>query len=172
MFMSEYQLAENFIHDEDDFDLPVIQTLTFGNGKKYYVLKNQIPYLTAEVNAVSDFFDKACIFGKYLCIGTGNSVIFVNLETMGSVTMEVSLYFGYFFIDGEILYIAFATGILAVDSSLHTLWKNERLADDGVIIHEILENRNALRISAQESLPYGEYWKEKLVDRKTGMQII
>ena len=82
------------------------------------------------------------------------------------------MYFGYFFIHQDVLYIASGKGIVAVDSALHTIWKNDRLADDGVIIHEVLENRDALRISAQESLPYGEYWKEKLVSLKTGEQVI
>ncbi len=170
--MPEYELTPDFGLNQDDLDLPVIQTLTFGNGKKYYVRKNGLPYLTAETDSISDFFDKACLFGKYLCIGTGHTVIFVNLETFASVTMEVSLYFGYFFQHGDMLYIASGKGIAAVDSALHTVWKNDRLADDGVIIHEVLENREALRISAQESLPYGEYWKEKLVSLKTGDQIV
>ncbi len=170
--MSEYELTENFDQHQSDFDLPVIQTVTFGNGKKYYVRKNGIPYLTAEADNISDFFDKACIFGKYLCIGSGHTVIFVNLETFAAVTMEVSLYFGYFFIYQDILYIASGTGITAVDSKLQTVWKNDRLADDGVIIHEVLENREVLRISAQEALPYGEYWKEKLVSLKNGEQVI
>ena len=57
-------------------------------------------------------------------------------------------------------------------NDLQVLWKNEHLAVDGVIIHEVLENREALRISSQESLPYGEYWKEKLVSLKTGEQVV
>ncbi|MBR0484058.1 MAG: hypothetical protein IJJ69_04660 [Oscillospiraceae bacterium] len=170
--MSEYQLTENFEQNHNELDLPVIQTVTFGNGKKYFVSKNGIPYLTAEVNDISDYFDKACIFGKYLCIGSGHAVMFVNLETFASISMEVSMYFGYFFVYQDVLYIASGKGIVAVDSALHTIWKNDRLADDGVIIHEVLESREALRISAQESLPYGEYWKEKLVSLKTGEQVI
>ncbi|MBR1528181.1 MAG: hypothetical protein IJ642_02625 [Oscillospiraceae bacterium] len=170
--ISEYELTENFEQNQNDFDLPVIQTVTFGNGREYYVSRNGVPYLKAEVNEVSDFFDKACIFGKYLCIGSGSTVIFVNLESFASLTMEVSKYFGYFFIHEDILYIAFGTGIMALDEKLQVLWKNERLADDGVIIHEVFQLRNALRISAQESLMHGEYWKEKLVSLKTGEQVI
>ena len=170
--MSEYQLSENFEEHQDDLDLPVIQRVTFGNGKKYYVRKNEVPYLTAEVDDISEYFDKACIFGKYLCIGSGSTVIFVNLDTLGSVTMEVGSYFGYFFLYEEILYIASGKGITAVNSSLHTLWKNHNLAEDGVIIHEVMKVREALRISAQEEMAYGKYWKEKLVSLKTGEQVI
>jgi len=170
--ISNYELTENFEQNQNDFDLPVIQTVTFGNGREYYVSRNGVPYLRAEVNEVSDFFDKACIFGKYLCIGSGKTVIFVNLESFASLTMEVSMYFGYFFIYENILYIASGTGITAVDEKLQTVWKNDRLADDGVIIHEVFPLRHALRISAQEALSYGEYWKEKLVSLETGEQII
>ncbi len=170
--LSEYQLTENFEQHQNEFDLPVIQTITFGNGKEYFVSRNGIPYLKAEVNEISEFFDKACIFGKYLCIGSGKTVIFVNLESFASLTMEVSKYFGYFFVHQDMLYIASGKGIMAIDSKLQTVWKNDRLADDGVIIHEVLAPRDALRISAQEALPYGEYWKEKLVSMKTGEQMI
>ena len=169
--MPEYQLTENFEHDYHELDLPVIQTVTFGNGKKYFVRKNGVPYLTAEVDSISDFFDKACIFGKYLCIGTGSSVIFVNLDTMGSLTLEVSEYFGYFFIYEDILYIASGKGITAVNGALHTIWKNEELALDGVIIHEVLEDRNALRISVLQQMDSTDYWKEKLVNIKNGEMI-
>lgn len=169
--MPDYQLTENFEQNHDELDLPVIQTVTFGNGRKYFVRKNGVPYLTAEVDEISDFFDKACIFGKYLCIGTGSSVIFINLDTMGSISMEVGEYFGYFFVHEEILYIASGRGIIAVSSTLRTIWKNESLADDGVIIHEYLEERQALRISSQEVMHHGGFWKEKLVNIKTGEQM-
>lgn len=170
--MPEYQLTESFAQEQNDLDMPVIQTVTFGNGRKYFVRRNGVPYLTAEVDELSDFFDKACIFGKYLCIGSGNTVIFVNLDTMGSVSMEVSQYFGYFFQHEEILYIASGKGIIAVNESLHIVWKNENLADDGVIIHEVYPERELFRISAQEVLPYGEYWKEKYVNFKNGEQVV
>ena len=170
--MSEYQLTESFEKDQNDLDLQVIQRVTFGNGKKYYVRRNDVPYLTAEVDNISDFFDRACIFGKYLCIGSGSTVIFVNLDTLGSVTTELSSYFGYFFIYENILYIATGKGIIAEDDTLHVLWKNETLADDGVIIHEVLQEKEALRISAQEAMTYGQYWKEKLVSLKNGEQVI
>lgn len=166
--MANYELTEKF-EQQESLDMPVIQTVSFGTGKKYFITKNNVPYLVAEVDAVSKFFDKACIFGKYLCIGTDSRVIFVNLESLGSISMKVNLYFGYFFIHGEILYIASGTGIIAVNHSLQTVWKNETLAEDGVIIHEICENREnikCLRISCEMDPP--DNWQEKLINIQNG----
>ncbi|MDE6005369.1 MAG: hypothetical protein K2G88_08300, partial [Oscillospiraceae bacterium] len=161
--MTNYQLVEKF-EQCDSLDMPVIQTVAFGDGKKYLVTKNNIPYLIAKVDEISKYFDKACIFGKYLCIGTGSRVIFVNLESLGSISMQVNFYFGYFFIHENILYIASGTGITAVSSTLQTIWKNEDLAIDGVIIHEVFtqDNQKFLRISCEMDPP--DNWTEKLVN--------
>jgi len=164
--MAEYKLTERFKDTQNEFDLPVIQTVSFGNGKAYFVEKNGIPYLKAETDSVSEYFDKACIFGKYLCMGVGCKVIFVNLETLGSLSREVSDYFGYFFIHDEKLYIASGRGITALDSSLHLLWCNENLAIDGVIIHEVTEDGKYLRVSCEMNPP-GD-WCEKLVSLANG----
>ncbi|MDE7122433.1 MAG: hypothetical protein K2O42_09780 [Oscillospiraceae bacterium] len=165
--MADYQLVAKF-HTQQNGELPVIQTVSFGSGKKYFILKDRKPYLMAEADAVSNFFDKACIFGKYLCIGTGDTVIFVNLETLGSISMQVNFYFGYFFIYENMLYIASGTGITAVNASIQTVWKNEGLAIDGVIIHEVCkkENREYLRISCEMDPPGG--WVEKHVNLTNG----
>ncbi len=166
--MAEYQLTEQFAETQSDLDMPVIQTAVFGNGKTYFVEKNGIPYLKAETDIVSEYFDKACIFGKYLCMGVGTKVIFVNMETMGSLSIEVDLYFGYFFMHEEKLYIAFGTGIMAISSDLQVLWKNEHLAVDGVIIHEVTEDGKYLRISCEMDPPGS--WKEKLVNLADGSE--
>ncbi|MBD5143943.1 MAG: hypothetical protein HDT22_10115 [Ruminococcus sp.] len=165
--MTNYQLVEKFEHC-DSLDMPVIQTVSFGNGKKYFVTKNNIPYLVAQVDAISEYFDKACIFGKYLCIGTGSSVIFVNLESLGSISMQVDFYFGYFFIHENILYIASGTGIIAVSSTLQTIWKNETLAVDGVIIHEVFtqDDKQFLKISCEMDPP--GHWQEKIINIQNG----
>lgn len=165
--MANYELVEKF-EQSDSLDMPVIQTVSFGTGKKYLVTKNNIPYLIAEIEEISQYFDKACIFGKYLCIGTGSRVIFVNLESLGSISMQVNFYFGYFFIHEDILYIASGTGIIAVNHTLQTVWKNETLAEDGVIIHEVFQqdNQQFLRISCEMDPPNN--WQEKLVNIQNG----
>ena len=63
--MSEYQLSENFEEHQDDLDLPVIQRVTFGNGKKYYVRKNEVPYLTAEVDDISEYLTQFATRTRY-----------------------------------------------------------------------------------------------------------
>lgn len=166
--MAEYQLVTKF-YTQPDGELPVIQTVSFGSGKRYFVLRDKKPYLMAEADDCSNFFDKACIFGKYLCIGTADTVIFVNLETLGSISMQVSFYFGYFFIHENMLYIASGTGITAVNPGIQTVWKNEDLAVDGVIIHEVCQDENQqayLRISCEMDPPGG--WVEKHVNLKNG----
>lgn len=165
--MADYQLVAKF-YQQEHADMSVIQTVSFGSGRKYFVLKDKKPYLMAETDAISNYFDKACIFGKYLCIGTGDTVIFVNLETLGSISMQVNFYFGYFFIHENMLYIASGTGITAVNESIQTVWKNEALAIDGVVIHEVCKkgNQKYLRISCEMNPP--DDWVEKHVSLRTG----
>ena len=161
-----YELSEN------GSDFSDTKTLALGKGKKYFVTKNSVPYLTAEVEMTSNPFDETCIFGKYLCIGIFEKIAFVDLENLNVRYDELErfeLYVGDFVIYGDMLFVLSGSGITAYDRDLNVLWKNTNLAVDGVCIYGISDDKKQLKISCELDPPGG--WVDKKVDMATGIEL-
>ena len=140
--------------------------LTLGEGKKYYITKNSLPYVTVEVDSTDNPFDTACIFGKFLCIGLYEKTAFINLETLEFRFDKVEMYFGYFVIYNDMLFVLSGVGITAYDRDLNILWENSELAVDGVCIYGISDDGKYLEISCELDPPDG--WVDKKIDIMTG----
>lgn len=168
-----YDLMYLYQLSEDNSDFSDTKTLTLGKGKKYFVTKNSVPYLTAEVEMTSNPFDEACIFGKYLCIGIFEKIAFVDLETLNVRYDELErfeLYFGRFdIIYNDMLFISSGSGITAYDRDLNVIWKNSNLAVDGVCIYGISDDGKYLKVSCELDPPGG--WVDKKVDISTGIEL-
>lgn len=161
-----YELSEN------GSDFSDTKTLALGKGKKYFVTKNSVPYLTAEVEMTSNPFDETCIFGKYLCIGIFEKIAFVDLENLNvryDELEKIEFYFGYFDIYSDMLFVSSGSGITAYDKNLNVIWKNSNLAVDGVCIYGISDNGKYLEVSCVLDPPGG--WVDKKVDMATGIEL-
>lgn len=159
-----YELTEDYSKFSD------IKPLKLGEGRKYFVLKNSVSYISVEVESTSNPFDKACIFGKYLCIGIYEKIAFVDLETLRVRIDEIgSWYFGYFDIYNDTLFVSSDSDITAYDKDLNILWKNAELACDGVIVHGISDDGKYLNVSCELDPPGG--WVDKQVDITNGIAL-
>lgn len=79
-------------------------TIKSGNriySKKIYSIdKDGRPYLDIEISSEPwNPFNAECFFQEYFCIGSGNEVYFINLQTKKVKIVLCDLYFGYFYIN-------------------------------------------------------------------------
>lgn len=79
------------------------------------------------------------------------------------------MYFGYFYIYNDMLFVASGVGITAYNKELKIVWKNSDLALDGVIIYGESEDGKYLEISCEMDPP-GD-WHEKIIDISTGNEV-
>ncbi len=115
--------------------------LNLGQGMIYYISKNKIPYLKVEIDTNSwNTFNTEWFFEQYFCIGCGDMVYFIDLETLNVKTCSCDLYFGYFYIYQKRLYIASDSKLFCFDENCELLWQSERIAVDGVIVESISED--------------------------------
>ena len=158
-------MCYNIIEKDRYEDLPYVKTLSFGCGKNYLITKGDIPYIRLEIGTDNPF-DTACIFRDYLCIGAYDKVIFVDLDTLESHSMNIEMYFGYFDILNEWLFVSSGVGITALDENLNVVWQRNDLAVDGVIINRVTEDKKYLEVSCELDPP-GD-WHTKWIDIHTG----
>lgn len=110
----------------------------------------------------------ACItWHDFFCFGAGDKIIAANLETLEQKCFEVETYFGYFYPCGDILLAASAMGVLAFNEKTELLWRNEKLAVDGVTFGGI--SGNVLDISCETDPPGG--WVNKRLDIRSGKEL-
>ncbi len=114
------------------------------------------------------YFDTACIFLNYLCIGIMDLVYFVNLNTLTVTKIKVDLYLGYFEIFKNHLLIASGVNVIMLDKTLSIIWKSESLADDGVIFEEITDKK--IELLCINDPPNGETVK-RVISFKDGSVI-
>lgn len=145
-----------------------VQKINIGDGKVYYVEKDAEPYLQVEVDSSMNPFDQALIYGKYLCLGVGERVYFLDLEKAEYISIDVDCYFGYFYKHNQLLYITSASEVLVFDNDIHLLWKSEKLAIDGVVIKEFSED--CIYLSCEMDPPGG--WIERKLDLRTGREVL
>lgn len=166
--MNRYIINRDYKESYSESDLQNIRVFSYGTEKMYLIEKNLKPYFLVEFGIGYSPFDEVCIFGEYLCTGTGHKIIFLHLATFESktVSIEEEMYFGYFYEYNNVLYVASGTGITAFDENLNILWKNTGLAVDGVLFTGITNNGNFLEISCEMNPP-GD-WQDKFLDINTG----
>lgn len=137
-------------------------------GKFYTVQIDGRNYLQIEVNDDSwNPFNKWVFWRGFFCLGTGTDIIAADLETLEYKRYSVDMYFSCFLEYGEMLLAASASGVLAFDTKMDLLWKNENLAGDGVIFGDV--SGNILDISCDADPP-GE-WVDKRLDIRTGKEL-
>lgn len=138
--------------------------INLGNGKFYYVLCENKPYLKVEVD-LKKLFDDAIIFNDYLMIGTYDKVFFVDLANLSIAEMNVEMYFGYFVISNDAVYVLDGTGIIAFDAKLNEIWRNHSLAVDGVTFQGMIDDE-IMSISCEMDPPGG--WVDRKINIKNG----
>lgn len=146
--------------ETDDFE----NEIKLGDFRCYYVLYNNKPYLKVEVN-IKGVFDDAVIYNNHLLIGTSDKVYFINLSNFQITKSEVEMYFGYFIVSKEAVYILDGTGIIAFNESLEEIWRNHRLAIDGVTFQEMFDDE-IMCVSCEMDPPGG--WVDRKINVKNG----
>ena len=144
----------------DDFE----HEIRLGDFRYYYVLCDNKPYLKVEVELIK-LFDDAVIYNNRLMIGTFDKVYFINLSDLQITELEVEMYFGYFVVSKEAVYILDGRGIIAFNESLDEIWRNHSLAIDGVKFQEML-NDEIMSISCEMDPPGG--WVDRMIDIRSG----
>lgn len=164
--MNYYSLVDRY---DESIDLQGLKKLYIGSGKKYFVERENMPYLLVEVDVSNHYFDTACIFNQYLCVGVVDTVIFIDLDSLNYKSEKLDMYFGYFYVYKDMLFIASGVGITAYNKELKVIWKNSDLAVDGVIIYGESKDGKYLEISCEMNPP-GD-WQKKIIDISTGNEI-
>lgn len=149
-------------------EVPAKHFLKFGSGKHYAVRADSQELLRVEVdNDDWNPFNDGIVWRGYFCLGTGGEIIAVDLQTLEYKRYSVEWYFGYFLEHEEILFAASAAGVLAFDTKMDLLWRNESLAVDGVTFGDI--RGGVLEISCELDPPGG--WVDKRLDIQTGREL-
>ena len=78
------------------------------------------------------------------------------------------MYFGYFVLSKEAVYILDGSGIIAFNKNLKEIWRNHSLAIDGVTFQEMLDNE-IMSISCEMDPP-GD-WINRKINIKSGEEI-
>lgn len=113
-------------------------------------------------------FNACAVWRHYFCVGAGDKIIAANLETLEQKRYEVEWYFGRFYPYGDILFAASAAGVLAFDEKMELIWRNEKLAVDGVTFSGVSED-GVLSVSCELDPPGG--WVDKRLNILTGKEV-
>lgn len=142
--------------------------IRLGDFGYYYVLFDDKPYLKVEVS-IKNTFDNAIIYNNHLLIGSSEKVYFINLSSFEITELEVEMYFGYFVVFKETIFILDGNGIIAIDEKLGEIWRNHSLAIDGVIFQEMLDDE-IMSISCEMDPPGG--WVDRKINIKNGEIVV
>ncbi len=146
--------------ETDDFE----HEIRLGDFEYYYVLSDNKPYLRVEVGSKNSF-DDAIIYNNHLLIGASEKVYFINLLDFEITELEVEMYFGYFVVYKEAVYILDGNGIIAFNENLDEIWRNHSLAIDGVLFQEMLDDE-IMSISCEMDPPGS--WVCRRINIKSG----
>ena len=165
--MSMYDIIslKNSTYSEDDFEC--VEKIVLGGDRFYYVLKNGVPFLRVEVDLTLSAFDTAVVFHGYLCIGVKDKVFFIDMNSFECRQICVQMYFGYFYICRDMLFVLSGNGVIAFDNKLQEVWRQSMLAEDGVVVEKI-ENDNVLVLSCEMDPPGG--WVTKKINIFNGLE--
>lgn len=139
--------------------------LKIGSGKFYALRLHERNVLRVEVdNDDWNPFNAGTVWGRFFCLGTGSEIIIVDPNTLEYRQIKADRYFGYFFQYGDMLFAASASGVLAFNTEMDLLWRNEDISVDGVLFHGVEDG--ALCVSCELDPPGG--WADKRLDIVTG----
>lgn len=114
-----------------------------------------------------DPFNEFMVWHGFFCFGAGDKIITASLETQEQKRYAVRSYFGHFYPCRDILFAASAEGLLAFDEKMELLWRNEKLAVDGVTFGGI--SGNVVDISCEMDPPGG--WVDRRLDIRSGKEL-
>ena len=162
------QLKVNYeVNNEFSYDFENVKRIVLGSGNLYYVYRDDIPYLSVEVNLLdgSEHFTDSFIIGDYLLIGNYYEGIFtINLIDFGLKQIKVDGYFGYFVAGRECVYILGCENIISINKEGNIIWTSGYLAVDGIVFNRIEED--SMSVSCEMDPPGG--WIDKKIDLLTG----
>lgn len=128
-----------------------------GHGKIYYINKDETPYLEIEIAPnLWNPFNSECFFNDHFCIGNGQTAYFVNLYTQKIKSLSCDMYFGYFYINRDKLYVASNSRLSCFNPNCELLWTSEKIAADGLIVDEFLSDRIVVSCEIDPS----DHWEQ------------
>ena len=157
--IGEYELIKNC------GEVAAEHSLKIGSGKFYALRLYEQNVLRVEVdNDDWNPFNTGTVWGRFFCLGTGSKIILVDLNAFEYRQIKVDGYFGYFFQYGDMMFAASASGVLAFDTEMNLLWRNENISVDGVLFHGVEDG--SLCVSCELDPPGGRV--DKRLDIATG----
>ena len=150
------------------YDFECVKKIVLGGDRLYYVLKNGDPFLCVEVDLTLSAFDTAVVFHEYLCIGVEDKVFFIDMDSFEYRQICVQMYFGYFYVYRDMLFVLSGKGVIAFDDRIHEIWRQPMLAEDGVVAEGIV-NDNILVLSCEMDPPGG--WITKKINIFNGKEM-
>jgi len=99
------------------------------------------PYLLLNLYGPESQFVDACIWQKWLVLGFGTSVCFIDVETRQQISFFIR-YFRSLYPTDEYMFVTSAWEVYCFDDEPQLCWVSEgELGADGVIISSVQDNR-------------------------------
>ena len=157
------------VNNEYNCEFENVKRIGIGTGKIFYVYKDNMPFLSVEINLlIGDFFVDSIIVGEYLYIGNYYEGVYViNLKDFTFNNISVDGYFGYFVNNQDYIYILGCENIIAIDIDARFVWKSDNIAVDGIVCNGI--EGHIMYISCEMDPPGG--WEDMKIDLLTGKTI-
>ena len=168
--MIRERLIMNYkVNNEYNCEFENVKRIGIGTGKIFYVYKDNLPFLSVEINLlIGDFFVDSIIVGEYLYIGNYYEGVYViNLKDFSFNNISVDGYFGYFVKNQDYIYILGCENIIAIDIDARFVWKSDNIAVDGIVCNGI--EGHIMYISCEMDPPGG--WEDMKIDLLTGNTI-
>jgi hypothetical protein len=110
-------------------------------------------------------FKQTELRGEYLLVGHEEHFYFFNVAN-GELVLKQQMngYFGRFYRDNDLFYVADASGLHCITRDGKLTWQNNSLGVDGVVINRISDE--AIYGSGEWDPPGG--WKDFVLDKKSG----
>lgn len=145
-----------------------LDTLEFG-GREYLVIDNNEKSLfEIRYEYHGSPFKQAFIIDTILAVGYEENFYLFDLLTKTNILkMKMEGYFGHFYLNNDNFYVADAGGLYCIDKLGTTLWSNNNLGIDGVIINDFVDNK--ILGSGEWDPPGG--WRDFILDKQTGTSI-
>lgn len=113
-------------------------------------------------------FKEAAFFGDLLAVGLHGHFYLYNHRTKQTVSaVKMNGYFGHFYGDQHLVFIADACGLHCITKEGIVLWYRDDLGVDGVTVEKITEDK--IYGSGEQDPPGG--WRDFVLDKQTGRPI-
>jgi hypothetical protein len=145
-------------------------SIELGNIEYLVVTDNEITVNVFEIRYEYSCnpFQQADIIDDILAVGHQRYFYLFDLRKNANILiLEMSGYFGYTYLDNELLYIADARYIYCINKSGEIIWQSTDLGIDGVIINQIDETK--IYGEGEWDPPGG--WKEFILEKQKGTSL-